>query len=102
MNKIINGKKYDTETAEECFSYWNGYHCTDLGYAVETLYRKKTGEFFLFGKGGAKSKYAISYGNGCSGHGSRITPFAEHQARQWLESHSSGEEFEAIFGPVPE
>ena len=42
MKKIIDGKKYDTETAE-CVGGWdNGYYANDLYYCWEGLYRKKT------------------------------------------------------------
>ena len=53
MKKIINGRKYDTETAKE-IGYWsNGYPCSDFNHCEETLYLKKTGEYFLYGEGGA-------------------------------------------------
>lgn len=45
MKKIINGKKYDTDTAE-CVSCWsNGYGCGDFQYAEERLFRKKQENF---------------------------------------------------------
>ena len=38
MKKIINGRKYDTETAKE-IGYWsNGYPCSDFNHCNETLY----------------------------------------------------------------
>lgn len=46
MKKIINGKMYNTETAEFIDSYESGYP-KDFAYVYEALYRKKTGEFFL-------------------------------------------------------
>jgi len=49
MKQIINGKKYDTDTAEHLATA----HCTenpnDFGYWRERLYLKKTGEYFLRG-----------------------------------------------------
>jgi len=55
MKKIINGKRYDTETAQliGSASYSNR---TDFRFWSEELYRKKTGEFFLYGEGGPASK----------------------------------------------
>ncbi len=41
MKKIINGKKYDTETATRLADWNNG------GYCKETLYQKHTGEYFM-------------------------------------------------------
>lgn len=71
MKKIINGRKYDTETAKE-IGYWsNGYPCSDFNHCEETLYLKKTGEYFLYGEGGALTEYARSVCGGSTG-GSRI------------------------------
>ena len=47
MKKIINSKKYDTKTAKEIGIYCASLSVSDFGYFEETLYRKKTGEFFL-------------------------------------------------------
>ena len=55
MKKIINHKMYNTETAERLASSSNGYGYDDFRYMEEQLYRKKTGEFFLYGEGGALS-----------------------------------------------
>lgn len=55
MKKIINGKKYDTDTAKEVGYSNNGLLSTDIDYIEETLYQKKTGEFFLYGEGGCKN-----------------------------------------------
>lgn len=51
MKKIINGKKYDTETATSVGEYSSNYACSDYKHYDETLYKKKTGEFFLYGEG---------------------------------------------------
>ena len=41
MKKIINGKKYDTETAKEV-GYWNnGYPCSDFNHCEETLRKQE-------------------------------------------------------------
>ena len=58
MKKIINGKMYNTETAKEIGSWNNGRYRSDFYYVGETLYKKKTGELFVFGEGGAASRYA--------------------------------------------
>ena len=51
MKKIINCKMYSTETAAELGEFWNGLSTNDSRNLSETLYRKKNGEFFLYGKG---------------------------------------------------
>ena len=46
MKKYINGKVYDTETAQLIGTYANGGNWRDFSHYEETLYRKRTGEFF--------------------------------------------------------
>ena len=102
MKKIINGKKYDTETASEVGSWSNGGGWRDFSHFEETLYRKKTGEFFLFGEGGPMTKYAVSTGQNSWSGGERIIPLTHENARKWAEEHLDGDEYEEIFGEVTE
>lgn len=41
MKKIINGRKYDTETAKEVGFFSNEYPCGDFNWCQETLYKRK-------------------------------------------------------------
>ena len=67
--KIINNRMYNTETAKQ-LGYWsNGYTPSDFYFAEETLYQKKTGEYFLVGHGGPMSSYAES----CAGQSCSVT-----------------------------
>ena len=101
MKKIINGKLYDTDTAKEFGTYLNGYDYTDLRRMRETLYKKKTGEFFLYGCGGPMSKYAESCGNTtCSG--AAIIPLTLDEAKKWAEEHINPDVYIEIFGEVEE
>lgn len=101
MKKIINGRLYNTETAEELVEYTNNYTPRDFHYLEETLYRKRNGEFFLYGFGGPLTVYAEPYGNGSrSGHS--IIPLTQDEAREWTETHASADEFIEIFGTVEE
>lgn len=96
MKKIINGKRYDTDTAKNV-GYWCS-NITDGLYRVEEiLYRKKTGEFFLLGAGGPRTKYAewTETRNLCGGE--KIIPLSEEAAREWAEESLSPEEYEAAF-----
>ena len=102
MKKIINGRKYDTDTAQEIGHWSNSLSYTDFGYCEETLYRKKTGEFFLCGEGGAMSRYATSYNDGMTGGGKRIIPIDQEEAEEWIERHCSTETYEEVFGTVEE
>ena len=101
MKKVINGKRYDTETAQAMgeFEYSTS---GDFHHWYECLYRKKTGEYFLYGSGGPMSKYAEQTGlNNWSG-GEAITPLTYKEAQQWAEEYLSGEDYEEIFGEVDE
>ena len=101
MKKIINGRKYDTETAKCVGSWDNGYGCNDFSHVEESLYRKKTGEFFLYGEGGAMTQYAESDGDAYCG-GAEIIPLTEKKAKEWAENHLDADDYESIFGPVEE
>ena len=101
MRKIINGKKYDTETAKELGDYWNGLGGNDFRKFYETLYQKKTGEYFLYGEGGPASKYAEHCSGGLT-DGKSIIPMTESEAMKWAEEHLDCDEYEASFGEVAE
>lgn len=99
MKKIINGKKYDTATAEK-LGFFDNNADQRLASVVETLYRKRTGEFFLLGEGGPMSKYAVSTGGGNWAGGTSIIPLSWESARAWAEEHLDAAAYEAIFGEV--
>ena len=101
MKKIINGRMYNTETAK-MVGEWNNGRYGDFGYCSESLYQKKTGEFFLYGEGGPMSKYVVSCGSNSWGGGEMITPLNEKEAKQWSEHHITADEYENIFGEVDE
>lgn len=103
MKKIINGKKYDTETARECFQYQHGNTYVDREHAyTEVLYRKRTGEFFLHGWGGRLSKYGRLDERRCLYSVEEILPMSETEAKVWAECHMDGDEYETLFGEVEE
>ena len=101
MKKIINGKMYNTETADWIANYWNQRSSTDFRHVDENLYRKKTGEFFLQGEGGPLTSYARACGNAyCSGE--NIRPLTEDEAREWLEEYGTADEYIRCFGEPEE
>ena len=101
MKKVINGNRYDTSTAKVVGedSYSNR---SDFGFWEETLYRKSTGEFFLYGAGGPASRYATTIGQNEWSGGERIMPLSLEAAQKWAEEHLDGDEYEAIFGQIEE
>ena len=68
----IDGKKDVTITATEMAVGDNLGYCTDSAYLGEVLYRKPTGEFFLY------------------------APLTEETAREWVECHAR-EKYDEIF-----
>lgn len=101
MKKIINGRRYDTETAQQVAEYQHSYQ-TEFDYFVETLYRKKGGEFFLHGYGHAASPYCEWVDSSTRSAGERLMPMSYSEAQEWAEKHLDADEYEAIFGEVEE
>ena len=86
MKKIINYKKYDTETATEIGAWSQGIAGT-FEYVHESLFRKTNGEYFLHGEGGAASKYQEKIGTNLWYGGSVIIPLTPDGAKAWCEEH---------------
>ena len=91
MRKIINNKKYDTETAQEICDYTyynNGNPCS-----WDTIYKKKTGEFFLC---------HTTNGQDLFDRRAYITPLTEAGAKKKCQEWMTGEDYEEVFGEVEE
>lgn len=95
MKKIIGGRRYDTATAKLVGTYETGY-IGDFDWRNEKLYMKSTGEFFLAGKGGARTRWASRTIDGFSS-GDGILPLTLDEAREWAEEHLSVKEVENLF-----
>lgn len=102
MKKVINGKMYNTETANYIASNRSDYYKNDFRYFEEDLYQKKTKEFFLYGYGGAASKYAESLSSGGFIDGEKIIPLSENEAREWVEKNLEADKYTEIFGTCEE
>jgi len=96
MKKVINGKLYNTETALKIEEYWNGYGYSDFNFCIEALYKTPKGKYFLYGKGGAASKYAEQSGRYLDS-GSGIIEFSRMEAMQWLTNYNFNETIEKEF-----
>ncbi len=84
MKAIIDGKRYNTETARVIANYSNGLGSSDFRNVSETLYRTNKGAFFLAGEGGAMTKYAEGNGNNTWGS-EKIIVMTDDEALNWLE-----------------
>jgi len=102
MKKIIRGRVYDTQTATLIAEDGNNLSKRDFCWVNEELYRKKTGEFFLYGEGGPETKYCTRYADGMRGEGEDIIPLSYEQAQELVEKHCSASFYEEIFGPIVE
>lgn len=92
MKAVIEGRRYDTETAEFVAS-WSYGGRGDFEYEREELYRTPKGSWFIAGSGGPKTKYSQQTGQNEWSGGERITPLSPDEARRWLER---AEEWDAI------
>lgn len=88
MKRIINGAVYNTETAKMLAEWDNNYPINDFNYMEETLYRTKSGNWFLHCQGG--------------GLGECVKPISYKKAQRWAEEKLYGDKYEEIFGTVDE
>lgn len=100
IGRIINGKKYDPDTAQKLARFTSRSNPTDFRYYEESLYMKKNGEYFLVGIGNKESLYADETQE--FGRGIEVKPFTLDEAKQWAEKHLGIETYEKLFGETPE
>tara|TARA_R110000787_G_scaffold206459_1_gene316664 strand:+ start:281 stop:598 length:318 start_codon:yes stop_codon:yes gene_type:complete len=84
MKRIIDGRTYNTGTAEKICDTGNDEYSTDFRYENSALYITKKGAYFIAGDGGALSRFSAAKGNGYGGGAgiivlSRSKAFAEVQ-----------------------
>lgn len=97
MRKVIKGAVCDTETATRLGAC--GHDITNRLYRwTETLYRTKSGRYFIHGEGGPGSRYAKAEDDGHWKRGEQIDIITKEAAEKWAEEHLSGDEYEAAFG----
>lgn len=91
MKKIINGKKYDATTARLVCE--RDYYDNGNWFSTSALFRKKTGEFFIFHNINQRELWAKE---------SYIDPITKAEALKFAEENMDGEDYEAFFGEVEE
>ena len=96
MQKIIHGKLYDTETANaitsDTFSETYG-----AIYVTETLYRKKTGEYFLY-RDMAEDEDEDMVAVFNYRRGGCFQPLSYKGAKTWMEHHADVDDYIKEFG----
>jgi hypothetical protein len=97
MKRIIDGKRYDTETAEKLHEWDNGIYGGDFKQHDEALYKTEKGAYFVHGTSGPMGPYSQNLGNGAKGGGEILSPMTEKEAFEWLTSHGGEEVAEKYF-----
>lgn len=101
MKKIIEGKLYNTDTAKLIGTFPNGLNRSDFGFFEESLYRNRAGKYFIYGYGGANSKYGVWHGN-TGGSGEKIRAYTAEDAQEWAEEHLDADVYSTEFGEPEE
>jgi len=94
MIKIINGRRYNTDTATSVFFRDNGHFVADFSHRSKQLFRTKNGVWFIHHQGGAMSDMAQYYGKNLGGSES-IEPIDDEDAFGFLQSHSDDDDAQA-------
>jgi len=90
MIKIINGAKYNTESAKKIGSKEIG-ESGNSTWTKETLYRTNSGKYFLHGEGGEETKYRAHIGNNRWYCGEEIIALDRVTAQTWAKENLTGE-----------
>ena len=98
MKRIINGRRYDTDTAQLVAEFHNTPDRGDHHFYREELYRTKGGAWFVAGEGGPASRYRRTVGQNQWSSGEGLGPLTDGEAREWLEEHAKTAELEKYFG----
>ncbi|TVP47277.1 MAG: hypothetical protein EA350_05365 [Gemmatimonadales bacterium] len=97
MIKVVDGRRFNTETAERVACASSGGSQGDFRFFSEELFLTPKGTWFIAGEGGAASKYRERAGD-MWGWGSKITPLTPDEALDWLEAHDEVDQLEKHFG----
>ena len=100
MKAIIDGKLYNTETADlicDCGS--RTHNQSDFTYWAGKLYRTKKGAFFIDGHGNAASLYSVPSGSGQNSYmgSSGIKVVDQEWAERICEQELTPEEYDELF-----
>jgi hypothetical protein len=90
MQKVVNGKRYDTEKAEQVCT-WGSEGRSDFSWHTTSLYRTPKGNWFTAGEGGPMSEWRRRAGDSWTG-GSGLDPIDSNEARELLEKHGTPEQ----------
>lgn len=95
MKKVINGRQYNTDTAKFIDGVYSGIGSFEE-YEAD-LYKKKTGEYFLYESGGPMSRMAVNANYNEVTGSENITPLTVSEVKKWLEDNNLAEAYEKLF-----
>ena len=96
MIKIIDGKRYNTDTAEEIFKWTNGKF-GNFEYREKTLFRTKKGNWFIYHYGGPLTDMAIPAEFNSWSSSEDIEPISDEDAYDFLEKYNGYKAIEIYF-----
>lgn len=97
IKKVIGGSEYNTATARLLASWDNGLDEKDKNFVLEGLYINRPGNYFLYCKGGARTKYNKINPNKPWSMGEWIIPLNLESAKDWAKNHLSVVDCDGIF-----
>lgn len=101
MKKIICNKVYDTDTAQLIKQADHDNITSSEGSCKQSLYRKRTGDYFLYVSGARTDTFHNLHLNDAKHDRERhIYPLTYEQARSWAEEEMTADEWLAIFEPA--
>jgi len=87
MKKVVKGRIIDTDKMVKVSEVRCG-NVTDYNYVRETLYFDPESKlFYLYGRGGAASRYAEAVGINQWSEGEKLMKITKGLALQWLEKN---------------
>lgn len=93
MKRIINGKIYDTQTAELICELRTRFYRRDLPFLETALYRSPQGQYFLLGEGGPESiMWVESEGKSSWSGGQDLKLIEAEDAQQHAENANLSED----------
>ena len=88
VKRLIDKLVYDTDTAERIWHWDNGRDNRDFHQCDETLCKTPNGRWFLWGCGGAASRWSSQHGDNF-GAGEGLCALSPDEALEWLETHDA-------------
>lgn len=85
VRRVIDGKIYDTETAQQICGLPCWFNRTDFEWHDTALYRSPKGRYFVAGEGNAASMWSQPVGNNCRGGGRGLRAVDAAEARAIME-----------------